>query len=42
MYYFLKSNPEGVVAIHCNHGKGRTGTTIIAYMLLVGYMRDVQ
>lgn len=24
---------DGVIAVHCNHGKGRTGTSIIAFML---------
>lgn len=23
--------------MHCNHGKGRTGTAIIAFILYVGY-----
>ena len=26
-----------VVAVHCNHGKGRTGTAIISFFLLIGY-----
>ena len=25
------------MAVHCNHGKGRTGTSIIALFLLVGF-----
>jgi protein-tyrosine phosphatase len=25
-----------VVAVHCNHGKGRTGTAIIGFMLYIG------
>lgn len=32
---FNKAHPKGVVAVHCNHGKGRTGTCIIAFMLFV-------
>lgn len=43
MHHFLKSIsfsdylefPKGVVSVHCNHGKGRTGTGIIAFMLYV-------
>ena len=29
-------NEDGVVAVHCNHGKGRTGTAIIAILLYMG------
>lgn len=40
-YYFLYSaHPQGVVAVHCNHGKGRTGTAIISFMLYVGFMQS--
>jgi len=33
---------ERVVAVHCNHGKGRTGSAIIAFMVLVGYFRSAR
>ena len=25
------------MAVHCNHGKGRTGTTIIAFLIYTGF-----
>jgi protein-tyrosine phosphatase len=28
-----------VVAVHCNHGKGRTGTAIISLMLLINFFK---
>lgn len=31
--FFNAENGSGVVAVHCNHGKGRTGTAIIGFML---------
>jgi len=33
MHIFLNKVPNGVISVHCNHGKGRTGTAIIAFML---------
>jgi len=35
-------NPEAVVAVHCNHGKGRTGTAIISILLYLGIFKDAQ
>jgi protein-tyrosine phosphatase len=44
MYEYLKSkwfviaeNKKNVVAVHCNHGKGRTGTTIICFLMFTGF-----
>lgn len=44
MYEYLKSNcfvieenKKNVVAVHCNHGKGRTGTSIISFLLFTGF-----
>ena len=49
MYNFLSSTflfyietRDGVIAIHCNHGKGRTGTGIISFMILSGYMYSAE
>ena len=33
---------KNVVAFHCNHGKGRTGTAIISYLLYSGYFTDLK
>jgi hypothetical protein len=32
-------NKSGVVAVHCNHGKGRTGTAIIGFMLYMSFFQ---
>jgi protein-tyrosine phosphatase len=36
------ASSDRVVAIHCNHGKGRTGTAIIAFMILIGYINNAK
>ena len=38
--FFYVGTKDGVIAIHCNHGKGRTGTGIISFMVLVGYIHS--
>lgn len=38
---YLLGNEERVSVIHCNHGKGRTGTLICCFLLYSGYFNDV-
>lgn len=36
MAYLLK-DVRNVCVVHCNHGKGRTGTLICCFLLYTGY-----
>lgn len=40
-YDWLKSDPNHVLVVHCNSGKGRTGTAIATILLFVGYFNNV-
>ena len=42
MYDYLSKDPDNVIAIHCNGGKGRTGTLICCYMLYIGFADSAQ
>ena len=37
----LIADPENVIIVHCNSGKGRTGTAICALLLFLGYFSNV-
>ena len=39
-YKWLQADPENVIIVHCNSGKGRTGTGICAILLWCGYFND--
>ena len=41
MYDWLKKDPKNIVAVHCNSGKGRTGTSICAFLLFCGYFDNI-
>ena len=38
---FRVADPENVLIVHCNSGKGRTGTAICALLLFMGYFSNV-
>ena len=42
MYEHLSSHEEAVIVVHCNGGKGRTGTLICCYMLYCGFADSAQ
>jgi phosphatidylinositol-3,4,5-trisphosphate 3-phosphatase/dual-specificity protein phosphatase PTEN len=37
MHEFLLKDEQNVVIVHCNAGKGRTGTLISSYLLFCGF-----
>lgn len=41
MKEWLERDPNNVVAVHCNSGKGRTGTAICAFFLYCGFLDNV-
>lgn len=36
IYQFLEADKSNVICVHCNAGKGRTGTLICAYLMYCG------
>ena len=38
---FLMKDPENVVVIHCNSGKGRAGLSAICLMVYLGFYDNV-
>mgnify|MGYP002631915428 FL=1 len=41
MYKWLKADPENVVVIHCNSGKGRAGTSCCCLLLYCGFFDTI-
>ena len=42
MLEFLSSDPENVCFVHCNAGKGRTGTLICCYLMFCNFVENAQ
>ena len=41
IYFPTLADPENVIIVHCNSGKGRTGTAICALLLFMGFFDNV-
>ena len=39
---YLRADPANVLVVHCNSGKGRTGSTIASILLYMGYCQTIE
>jgi len=42
MYDFLNADPRNVAVVHCNAGKGRTGTLICCYLIFCHFVENAE
>lgn len=42
MYQFLYEDKDNVIVVHCNAGKGRTGTAISCFLLYTGLVNSAE
>ena len=41
MKKWLKADPENVLVVHCNSGKGRAGTAVTSLLVYLGFYENV-
>ena len=41
MKKWLKADPENVLVVHCNSGKGRAGTAVSSLLVYLGFYENV-